>query len=510
MVSALRFFKATIYGHLTRIFSDHRPLTYLLKHNKTHDNLARWVVELQSYNITIEYLKGSSNVVADCLSRSVNPQTQFQDNTPESEDIVEFPMCLAVQGYRLRSLQPTNSSLVTPIAIKPYDALLEQKRDPVCSPIMSFLETGQFPDNASETDKAQWLRLAEDCHLRANGCLYHLTKSPHRPDAIIEQLFLPEKLREPVFHAMHTSATAGGHFNWRKTLAKIARKYFWPHMSEQIFALSKACDSCQRKRAQAFNREKLLPVVTTTVFDKVYMDLTGPLHTSESGNKYVLALLDHFSKYVITAPLPDCSAVTVAHAIMTECILKFGVMTQLISDNASYFKGELISEIGRLLRIGRYFTTPYHHEGNGAYANDPGPGQPANPSASPAGPSPVTSSSGLPGEAMEGDSTVTPTPAAGMEQLTAPTHVPLTSEPREMEALMSTSSTSADCESSSTSDLGVPAREEHDSEWLWLEDRLDQFDSYIRDPRAAKKRMAHLFRVACSALAAAESSSEEP
>ncbi|CAJ0593303.1 unnamed protein product [Cylicocyclus nassatus] len=366
MVSALRFFKATIYGHLTRIFSDHRPLTYLLKHNKTHDNLARWVIELQSYNITIEYLKGSSNVVADCLSRSVNPQTQFQDNTPESEDIVEFPMCLAVQGYCLRPLQPTNSSLVTPIAIKPYDALLEQKRDPVCSPIMSFLETGQFPDNASETDKAQWLRLAEDCHLRANGCLYHLTKSPHRPDAIIEQLFLPEKLREPVFHAMHTSATAGGHFNWRKTLAKIARKYFWPHMSEQIFALSKACDSCQRKRAQALNREKLLPVVTTTVFDKVYMDLTGPLHTSESGNKYVLALLDHFSKYVITAPLPDCSAVTVAHAIMTECILKFGVMTQLISDNASYFKGELISEIGRLLRIGRYFTTPYHHEGNGA------------------------------------------------------------------------------------------------------------------------------------------------
>ncbi|CAJ0598751.1 unnamed protein product [Cylicocyclus nassatus] len=117
---------------------------------------------------------------------------------------------------------------------------------------------------------------------------------------------------------------------------------------------------------------------------------------------------------------------------------------------------------------------------------------------------------GLPGEAMEGDSTVTPTPAAGMEQLTAPTHVPLTSEPREMEALMPTSSTSAERESSSTSDLGVPAREEHYSEWLWLEDRLDQFDSYIRDPRAAKKRMAHLFRVACSALAAAESSTEEP
>ncbi|VDN30654.1 unnamed protein product, partial [Cylicostephanus goldi] len=297
MVSALRFFKATIYGHLTRIFSDHRPLTYLLKHNKTHDNLARWVVELQSYNITIEYLKGSSNVVADCLSRSVTPQTHVQDTTPESEDIVEFPVCLAVQNYRIRSLQPTDSP-ITPIAIKPYDALLEQKQDLVCNSIMSFLETGKFPDHVSEADKASWLKLAEDCHIRKNGCLYHLANS-----------------------------TAGGHFNWRKTLAKVARKYFWPHMSEQIFALSKACDPCQRKRAQAHNREELLPVATTTIFDKVYMDLTGPLHTSESGNKYVLAMLDHFSKYVIVAPLPDCSAVTVAHAIMTECILKFGAMT---------------------------------------------------------------------------------------------------------------------------------------------------------------------------------------
>ncbi|KAK6739484.1 hypothetical protein RB195_008146 [Necator americanus] len=57
-------------------------------------------------------------------------------------------------------------------------------------------------------------------------------------------------------------------------------------------------------------------------------------------------------EFVIAAPLPDCSAVTVAHAIMTECILKFGVMTQLVSDNASYFKGEVVSEIEGSLAFG--------------------------------------------------------------------------------------------------------------------------------------------------------------
>ncbi|CAJ0607159.1 unnamed protein product [Cylicocyclus nassatus] len=51
-------------------------------------------------------------------------------------------------------------------------------------------------------------------------------------------------------------------------------------------------------------------------------------------------MIDHFTKYVVAAPLPDCTAVTVAQAVMAECILKYGAMRQLISDNASYFKGE--------------------------------------------------------------------------------------------------------------------------------------------------------------------------
>lgn len=92
IISALRFFRATIYGNHITIFSDHRPFTFLLKHNKTHENLTRWIVELQSYDISIEYLKGSSNVAADALSRAVPKSVRFQDGTPEAEDIIEFPV----------------------------------------------------------------------------------------------------------------------------------------------------------------------------------------------------------------------------------------------------------------------------------------------------------------------------------------------------------------------------------------------------------------------------------
>uniref|UniRef100_A0A7I4Z6R8 RNA-directed DNA polymerase n=1 Tax=Haemonchus contortus TaxID=6289 RepID=A0A7I4Z6R8_HAECO len=366
IISALRFFRTTIYGNHTTIFSDHRPLTFLLKHNKTHDNLTRWVVELQGYDISIEYLKGSSNVVADALSRAVAPTVRLQDDTPEADDIVEFPVSINAIRASAYSIRPVVRCLGPLQAIRPYNVLQEQKADLLCSAIMSFIESQRFPPNLSEEQRATWLAIAEKCVIRKNGCLYY---NDHQNDTTpfrFERLVVPDRLKEPIFLAFHSSPSSGGHFNWRKTLAKIARKYFWPHMAEDIFALVRSCDACQRKRPNPANQELLIPVTSGAIFDKVYVDLTGPLHPSEAGNKYILAMIDHFSKYVIATPLPDCTAITVARAIVSECILKFGVMTQLISDNASYFKGEIMNEIGRFLRIHRYFCTPHHHEGNGA------------------------------------------------------------------------------------------------------------------------------------------------
>uniref|UniRef100_A0A8L8K6L8 Reverse transcriptase n=1 Tax=Heligmosomoides polygyrus TaxID=6339 RepID=A0A8L8K6L8_HELPZ len=56
------------------------------------------------------------------------------------------------------------------------------------------------------------------------------------------------------------------------------------------------------------------------------------------------AIIEHFSKYVIAAPLPDYIAITVAQTLMSECILKF--------------RGQVMTEIGRILLINDYFATP--------------------------------------------------------------------------------------------------------------------------------------------------------
>ncbi|KHJ96963.1 integrase core domain protein [Oesophagostomum dentatum] len=226
-------------------------------------------------------------------------------------------------------------------------------------------ESGTLPANTDDELKTSCLNIAGNCTIKKNGCLY-FTASGNKTNCRHDPLFVPIRFRGPICVAFHQSSTAGGHFNWKKTLAKIKRRFYWPQMKEDIFKYVRSCDQCQRIRPHPFNKEKLLPVQIDAVLARVYLDLSGPYRTSARGNKYILCLVDHFTKYVVSSAVSDCTAITVANAIVSECILKYGAMTELVSDNASYLKGDLLAELGKLPRIGHYFTTPYHHEGNGA------------------------------------------------------------------------------------------------------------------------------------------------
>ncbi|PAA71184.1 hypothetical protein BOX15_Mlig013006g1 [Macrostomum lignano] len=52
------------------VFTDHQPLKSLFSDKQPiSKRLQKWILALQDYNFTLNYVKGKSNVVADCLSR---------------------------------------------------------------------------------------------------------------------------------------------------------------------------------------------------------------------------------------------------------------------------------------------------------------------------------------------------------------------------------------------------------------------------------------------------------
>ncbi|GFS88670.1 retrovirus-related Pol polyprotein from transposon 17.6 [Trichonephila clavipes] len=69
VVWALNKFRGYIDGASITVASDHQPLRWLMKLISLTGRLARWALQLQSFNLNMEYIPGKSNVVADMLSR---------------------------------------------------------------------------------------------------------------------------------------------------------------------------------------------------------------------------------------------------------------------------------------------------------------------------------------------------------------------------------------------------------------------------------------------------------
>ena len=87
---ALHIWRHYLLGQEFTAYTDHQSLSYLLKQKDlTSPHLARWAEELADFNVTIEYIPGTKNIIADSISRrsSVNtlstPHTQFLEHLRE-------------------------------------------------------------------------------------------------------------------------------------------------------------------------------------------------------------------------------------------------------------------------------------------------------------------------------------------------------------------------------------------------------------------------------------------
>ncbi len=99
-------------------------------------------------------------------------------------------------------------------------------------------------------------------------------------------------------------------------------------------------------------------------FDVVGIDLLQ-LPRSFQDSTYVLVCVDHFSRFVVLAPLRDKSATTVAHALVSHLFCPFTTPRVLLSDNGMEFKNQLLSDICTQYNITQTYITAHHPASNG-------------------------------------------------------------------------------------------------------------------------------------------------
>jgi transposase InsO family protein len=97
---------------------------------------------------------------------------------------------------------------------------------------------------------------------------------------------------------------------------------------------------------------------------RINVDTIGPLEPDEKGNKFILAIIDNFSRYLTLHPIPDTKVKDAARALLRH-IAMFGSPNQVTSDQGSQFVNYMVEELLILLGSSHNITSiSYSHEEN--------------------------------------------------------------------------------------------------------------------------------------------------
>lgn len=126
-------------------------------------------------------------------------------------------------------------------------------------------------------------------------------------------LVVPKEKRRQLFDEAHSGSLAG-HFAAKKMTPLLKNSVFWEGMDQDISRWVREC----RERLLANPRQALVPplkpFLTSKPFEIVCVDVLE-MGLSASGMKYVVVIVDHFSKWVGAYAVPDKAAPTVANVI---------------------------------------------------------------------------------------------------------------------------------------------------------------------------------------------------
>lgn len=93
-----------------------------------------------------------------------------------------------------------------------------------------------------------------------------------------------------------------------------------------------------KEKGEQETQDRVKECATGAPFERLSTDILGPLNESDQGNIYILVVQCYFSKYLELYALPNQEAETVAAAIVSNWIARFGCPLELHSDRGTNYQ----------------------------------------------------------------------------------------------------------------------------------------------------------------------------
>lgn len=298
------------------LYTDQNNLIFLFDPTSTLADLSqttlrkilRWAVRLSAYSYTCIHVPGTDNVLADLLNRWTAPRIIRR--------LVSVPVL------------PSSSD---PDFIWPsHECFVKSQKQ-------------------SEDSKP------------SNTCLHEdgLLRVPHGT------IWIPEEdsdLQPRLCIIAHTGPNE--HRAAKATTDVLRQHYFWTASSSDVKSFVGFCIHClYTVKGEIVPRPFGPAVHGTSPNDLLQFDCIK-IAEANSGEKYVLMLREDHSNYCWSYACSETSAEYVARAIV-DWSAALGVPLQLMSDEPTHFKNEVLRIVAKELRVPHHFTLPYWPWSNG-------------------------------------------------------------------------------------------------------------------------------------------------
>lgn len=398
---AITHFRPYVYGQQFLVRTDHRPLSYLFSMRNPSSKLTRMRLDLEEYDFTVEYLRGKDNYVADALSR-ITIHDLKDMNITATQVLKITTRSMTRKNKDINNSNILNKQHESNIIEKPriYVPLNNTDVRKYCklkiSPLKCYIKRGksiiayiQINDlfNNGKLDLGKFLPRLEEVACKQG--IDNLQVAPS--EKIFEFISINEfknmgnkklinikvallnevthidykdaKTIQNIISKYHDDPIEGGHGGTFRTIQKVKRYYYWQNMTKDITKYVKTCHTCQTTKTNRHLKGPLVLTDTPTgVFDTVFVDTIGPFPKSIYGNEYAITMICDLTKYLVTIPIQDKSAKTVAKAIFENFILIYGPMKTFITDMGTEYKNSILNELCSLLKIEKLNSTAHHHQ----------------------------------------------------------------------------------------------------------------------------------------------------
>ena len=344
---SVKKFAFYITGAKTTVFSDHKPLKNFFEGGMNIAKLDRWSLELQEFDISIEFIQGMLNTVADVISRLKNEGLYEEHSdknhkiktTTNLNDRIEEVLDIALGPSNFEKLFSTGT------VISRRELLFSQKRDRWCRKL------------------AKLARKQSDYALNHEGLL---TKQISILRNTYRVYIVPQSLVQRVIKIFHDNQ---GHQGISRTINMMKRQFWFRKMREQVNTYVNKCLLCCQHATHIIKYESKHLPIPNKPFDGICLDCVGPLERSKRNFKWILTCIDLHSSFMIAVPMKSKSADDVIHAYVETILLQIGPSRFILTDNGTEFKNDTMDKILNRLNTEHKFTTVYFPRGNSRLEN---------------------------------------------------------------------------------------------------------------------------------------------